>query len=508
MTMRRRLDNFSLRMQGRLDSEWSDRVLPWVFFAILFVFFVILALARARSLDGGVDLGVYTQASYLIIEEGDPIVTVTDGTHILAQQAAFIFYPIAWITSLVPIIPTLLIIQSAALAFGAVPLWKIARRLANLRVGASAAVIFAYGVYPAIQNLNLADFHPETIAVPALLFAAYNGLRGRWIFFTLSAFVAVMSRADLALAIAGLGLLFMLEGRRRPGAIIAALGTLYTFVAIIVIQPGYGAGSYAHVDSFSSYGETPMGVVGGIVTNPIGVLGDLTHEANFGVIVFLLAPVFFLPVLAVRYLLPVLPLQVIYLIADVDIEATFGQQTVAATAFVFLATTFALQKIGREGVERVTVDRRVLGALILVSTVFFIRDAASSPYRQPWDWGGRDAADVARLDAVDLVGDSDSVRASPALVPLLAERSQIYLLDTTARPDVRDAVEVPADQRIGADEAARQFVDVVILDEAAAPEWSDNERRVFREGLERQGYERTFVIEGVEVYIHSSPGPS
>lgn len=499
VTFRRRLDNLALRWQARLDSEWSDRVLPWLLFVALFVFFVALSLARARSLDGGVDLGTYTQGAWLVNETGDPIVTVKDGTHLLSQQAAFLFYPIAWITRWAPIIPTLLVVQSLALALGVVPLWRIGRRLTNLRVGAVAALVWAYAFYPAIHNLNLDDFHPEALAVPALLAAALYGLSGRWWFYVPACAVAVLARADLALAIAGLGLLLVLEGKRRPGMASIVLGVGYTILAVVVIQPGYGPDSYAHIDSFAAYGDTPLGVVGGMLTSPLAVLEDLTVEENFAVIVFLLAPVFFLPVLAPRYLLPVLPLEFLYLIADVDEQAAFGQQTVAITAFVFLATAFALAKIGRQGVERVIVDRRVLGALVLVSTVFFIRDAASSPYREPWSWGGRDQTDQARLDAIDLVQDDQTVRASPLLVPLLAERPQLYVLDTTDRPHVRRAIEVPADQRD--DPAGRELVDVVILDDSAAPTWTDDERRVFREGLGRAGYERIFAESGIEVYV-------
>ncbi len=51
-TFRRRLDNLVLRWQARLDSEWSDRTLPWIVALALFVLLAALSLARARSLDG------------------------------------------------------------------------------------------------------------------------------------------------------------------------------------------------------------------------------------------------------------------------------------------------------------------------------------------------------------------------------------------------------------------------------------------------------------------------
>jgi uncharacterized membrane protein len=221
------------------------------------------------------------------------------------------------------------------------------------------------------------------------------------------------------------------------------------------------------------------------VSHPFQVLGDLFVEENFTLLVFLFAPVLFLPLLAPRYLLPIVPLEVLYLVADVPEEEVFGSQTIVITAFVFVATAMALARTGTMGVEKVRVDRRVLGALILASTVFFVADADSSPYREPWRWGGRNLVDQARLDAADLIDPEAPVRATPEMIPLLAEREEVYVLDTDQRPHVRRAID---------------RVDYVVLDTSAVPGWTEDERRLFREGLGRQGYVRIFNREGVEVF--------
>ena len=111
-TLRRRFDNATLRWQARLDSEWSDRVLPWLVTGALFVVLLTLSLARARSLDGGVDLGRYTQAAWLVGQGDEPVTTVKDSTNLLSQQAAFAFYPIAWLTLLALLagLPAILIV--------------------------------------------------------------------------------------------------------------------------------------------------------------------------------------------------------------------------------------------------------------------------------------------------------------------------------------------------------------------------------------------------------------
>jgi hypothetical protein len=486
---RRRLDGFSLRWQARLDSEWSDRVLPWLLALGLFVVLAPLALARARSLDGGIELSVAAQAVSLIREGAEPVNTITTGVNYLAQQAAFVLYPIALLTFVVPTVPTLLVVQAGALAVAVVPLWKLCRGPANLRVGAAATVGFVYALYPVVHNLNLDGFHPEVLAVPGLLSMFVFGLTGRWRPYAVCVALVLLSRADLGLAVAGFGGLLVVEGHRRAGWSTLGVGLGWTTLSALVIQPALGDGTFPHLSAFSDFGDAPLSVVWGMLTDPLEVLGRLFSETDFDLVVTLLAPVLFLPVLAPRYLVPVLPLQALYLIADVPVEAVFGQQTVAATAFVFLATVFALSRIGRRGVERISVDRRVLGALLLAGSVFFVRDAASSPYRQPWAWGGQDAADGVRLAAADTIPDAAPVRASPSMLQPLAERRFLEPIDPDRPPD-------PV--------AVTAGVDFVVIDGAQIPDWTEHRRRLFRARMEQSGFE--VVLEGQDITLYARRG--
>jgi len=488
-SLRRRLDSFSLRWQARLDSEWSDRVLPWLVAVALFVVLVVPALAQARSLDAGLDLAVAAQAASRIREGAEPVDTIGTGVNFLAQQAAFGFYPVALVTLVVPTVPALLIVQSGALALAVVPLWKLCRRLANLRVGATATVVFAYAVYPVMHNLNLEGFHLEVVAVPGLLAMFVFGLTGRWRPFAVCVAVVLASRADLGLAVAGFGGLLVVEGRRRAGWITLGVGLAWTALCAVVIQPALGDGTFPHLSAFSGFGDSPGSVTWGMLRDPGEVLGRLFSEVNFDLVVTLLAPVLFLPVLAPRYLVPVLPLQFVYLVAEVPPEARFGQQTVAATAFVFLATAFALSRIGRRGVEKITVDHRVLGALLVAGSMFFVRDAASSPYRQPWEWGGQDAADGVRLAAAETIPDDAAVRASASVLLLLAERPVVEHLDPGMPPD-------PG--LVGAG------VDFVVVDGAQVPSWTHGQRVAFRGRMERAGFE--VVLEGQDITLYARRG--
>ena len=432
--LRRRIDTVLLRWQARLDAEWADRVVPWVMATLLFIVFFLLAFARARSLRAGTDLGAYTQGAWLVRTGRDAELTLT-GNHLLADQLPLVFYPLAFLTKVLPTTQTLLGAQAAALAAGVVPLWRIARRLADLRVGASTALVAAYGLSPAVNNLNLGDFHPAALALPALIAAVYFGLTNRWLPFGLAAGFAVLCRADLGLAVAGLGVLLAVSGKRREGLITTCAAGVWVLVAVLVIQPAFGESGLVSPAAFADYGGSFWGVAGRMISNPYRVVVDLLGRENLDVLITLLAPLLFLPMLAPRYLLPAVPLECLYLVADVPhTGAASVQYTVALTAFLFVAAAFALSRIGRRSVERVLVDRRILVALVLASLAFFGRYAENSPYAGPWHWGRQDSADEARLDAVDLVGDDRPVRASPTLLPLLAERERVYELAGDAPP--------------------------------------------------------------------------
>ena len=452
LTFRRRVDNSILRWQGRLDGDNADRVAPYVVAAALFVVLAALSLAQARSLDGTPDLAAYTQAAWAIRHGLAPVATVTTGSNIFAAQGAVIFYPLAQATRLVPTIPLLLTVQSAALALAVVPLWRVSRRLAHLRSGASLLVLAAYALYPIVQTLNLDGFHPETLALPFLIGAGYFGLTQHWRRFAACCLLAMLCRADLGLAVAGLGVLVMVQGYRRRGGIAVGVGLVWAFGFLLVIQPHIGSG-VSQLGAYAAYGDTPASVLWGFVSNPITVLEQVFSRQNFQLLVYLFAPVLFLPFLSPRYLLPVVPLQLLYLAGDVAPATRYGPQAVAITAFIFMATPQGLSRLGRRNVEQVTIDRRVLITLMVASLSFFVLYGPSSPYNHPWGWGSQDVADGARLQARDTTDPDASVRASDSMLTLMAERPSLYRLDLGSglMPDP-DAAAAVAD------------VDVIIVD--------------------------------------------
>ncbi|MEY2402923.1 MAG: hypothetical protein QOD38_474 [Acidimicrobiaceae bacterium] len=478
-----------MRWQARLEAGWADRYIPWIAASVLAILYFTLAEARVRSLDAGGDLAAAAQGVWLIGHGHSPDLTIT-GTHLLAQHLPIGMYPVAFLTRLLPAIPTLLALQSLGLALGVVPLWAIARRVAGLRVGAAVALTVAYGASPTLNNLSLSDFHPAAIAVAPLLGATYLALRGRWRSFAIVSASAVIWSAELGLVIAGIGVLIFLQGERRIGRRTIVAGFAWTVLAVLVLEPRFGSTGFIAPGAFKAYGSNAFTIAGGMLLHPHKVLGDLLDEENIRLIVALLAPLLFLPVLAPRFLVPAIPLQALYLVADVPVRGNgtneFG---LPLTVFAFVAATFALARMGRRSIERVVVDRRVLIALTVAAVGFFCTDALNSPYDRPWKWGRQDAADLARHEVAKAIVSPTSVRSSATVLPLLAERPNVYPLGGSP-----DAVA-----------AARNDVARVVVT-AQDVSWSPDQWRDFSSGMALQQFVLTFDRDGVRVYTRlSSP---
>jgi len=484
-TARRRYDMALLRFQARLESPKADRFFPWVIALSVWLVLALLAVARSKDLGLNSTLGFHLQALHLMESGISPNVSEL-GINIFAQHAAFILYPIALLTKIFPPTETLLVVQAFAIAIAVVPLWRIGRESANLRVEACSAITLAYALHPSVQNLNLAGFHPEVFALPALLAAYLQGQKERWWAVAALLLIVLSSRSDLGLAVAALGVVFMFEEKQRKGVLVTVLGLSWFLMMAFVVQPAIGNGEYPHLESFASYGAGSFGVLFGLISEPFSVLGDLFARESFEKVLLLVAPVLFLPLVRMRYLSPVLPLLGFYLIAEVTTDDLYNpQQDVALLTFVFIAALYALTRIGQAGVKRILVDKRVLAVLALTAVVFFVRDAASSPYEEPWEWGKRDVSDIARLDAVENIEIYDRVLAHPSMFNLVAERETIKLL--------------PEDDHYLPSFGLVAGIDIVLFDSNNL-DWEQNDIEVFGNGLQTIGFKKEFDRAGIQVY--------
>jgi hypothetical protein len=508
-SLRRRWDRAVLRLQGRLDGEAADRTLPWALALALFALLVALDAAAIRSLAGGSGLGPWLQAAWAhrTGHRWSPV----GGTDPIAGSGSLVAYPLAWATGVVPPEALFTIVQSAALAVAVVPLWRLARRDAQLRVGASITVVAVYALAPTLQRTNLSTFHPEAIALPAILAAYRHARQGDVVRYVVLVALVLACRADLGITVAMLGLLVAFGGRRDLGLPVAVAGVLWSVVALLVLSPDVPDSRLTPAGEFVARSTAPLAVLPRLVTQPVVQLRDLLAEPSVGFLVVVLAPLLFLPLLAWRKLAAALPCLALAMMADrvVQREAQAGVLDLSpaaahiapALAFVFIALVFALERIGTRSVSRVNVDRRVLFALLAGAALLFLTESPTSPYQEPWHWGGRDAIDGARLDAVALVPDGAAVAVSPRVTAVVAERARLVELP----PD-------PDDLGPGRIRAVAAQVDAVLIDTSDdgiapdGPHWTDADRTRVRRAFAAAGFGTRYDAQGIVLLLRAPGG--
>jgi uncharacterized membrane protein len=226
----------------------ADRRAPlavWAAAAAFAAGFGALSMLRHRSFDTGrFDLGNMVQAVWSTAH-GHPlrVTTLTGeqafrlGAHV--DPVLVLFAPLWWLW---PSPDLLLVSQAVAIALGALPVYWLARKhLESKRAGVGFAL--AYFLYPPTTWLALNEFHPGGLAMPALLYAFWYLDEERLVPFAVFAFLAAICREDVPLVLAGFGVWYALvRGRRAVGAAIAAIGVVWTTIAVGIVIPHFGAG--------------------------------------------------------------------------------------------------------------------------------------------------------------------------------------------------------------------------------------------------------------------------
>lgn len=234
--------------------------------------FGALAVLRYHSFNTGrFDLGNMTQAVWATAH-GHPL-AVTNlqgeqvsrlGSHI--DPVLVLLAPLWWIW---PSPSMLLTVQAVAIALGALPVFWLARK----HIGSERAALgfsLAYLLYPAVQWLTLNEFHPVALACPLLLYAFWYLDEDRLVPFAAFAVLAALTKEEIPLVIAGMGIWYAFSRRRfRTGGAIAAVGVFVAAVSIGLILPHFNDGApsqfYARYDAV---GGSPVGVLETLFTRP------------------------------------------------------------------------------------------------------------------------------------------------------------------------------------------------------------------------------------------------
>ena len=453
--------------------------------------FAMLSVLRHRGFHTArYDLGNMTQAVWSA-SRGD-LFTVTDtagnqvsrlGSHV--DPILGLFAPL-W--RIWPSPEMLLVVQSILVASAAIPAYLLARRwLANERLAVTFAAVTL--LYPALQWATLFDFHAVTLAGPLILWCIWAADAGRYVPLAILATLAALTKEQVGLALAMLGLWMAVSlGRRRAGAILAAASLAWTAIAVWVVIPHYNdAGGSAFVQArYGELGSDAGDILRTLVTRPWDAV-ELAATADGGRYVLTLI----LPLLALSLFAPLLaacalPELLLNLISSRPEQHQIQYHYSAVLAPFLIAAAIRglafLRARPSSGALRWAVSRSwVVAGALLVGVIVGGYRVGPLPFWKHVPGGSRvkveqytvpPRADALKA-AVDAIPAGASVSAGNRLAGHLSDRRRVltfpaiddadYVLVDLERPDVDDDVD-PA-VHAGAVTALRGRTDYLLMSE-------------------------------------------
>jgi len=423
------------RRRGPVSPERKrDREFLVVLFVLIGAYialFLTLSLLRYANLRASnFDTAIFSQTIWLLSKFKAPFSTIR-GTNLFGDHMApmlFFLVPLYWIKGN---IPALLTVQTVALGLGALPLYLLARDKLESR-GLALAVGAAFLIYPALEHMNLFDFHPETIGLTLILFAFLAIDRKRTGWFYVCCVGAAICKEDMALAVLVLGILVYFLYDKRAGIIVAAGSALYFLVTVFVLIPALGPAGYQYAGRLEQFGNTPLEAARNFFLHPMRTLNILATRENLRYIFDLLLPVAFLSLFAPAYLLPAIPAFAINMISSFQYQHTIlNQYTAGIIPFIFIALVFGLRRIKTwaDGSFRPKLVLGSLAAVIVLCALAGNFYYGTTPLSGSWN--PRLYASDRHIDAINeglskIPGDAP-VSAQVFLLAKLSTREKLYM---------------------------------------------------------------------------------
>ena len=306
----------------------------------------------------------------------------------------------------------------------------------------------------------LDDFHPVALATPLLLWGFWFLDSGRLLPFALVAGAACLTKEQIGLVVAAMGLWYAFRPQgRRVGLAIAVVGTAVSLVAVTVVVPHFAPGGGSPFEGrYESVGGSPGGIAKTAVTDPGAIVSEVTGGHDLAYLADLLLPLLGLPLLAPLAALTAAPELLLNLLSGTRTQTSIHfHYTAGALPGLFVAAILGAARLrrrfawarwpdGRAVVLSTLLAGVLLGPLPIWRHVPFGSDLGTHEHVV-----GHHAA-VARR-ALALVPPGAAVSASNTLGAHLSERRRIlsfpvlgeatWVAVDRQRPSYRDAMDAP-----------------------------------------------------------------
>jgi uncharacterized membrane protein len=406
--------------------------------AIAFAWFLHGELQRMYGLTSDAWDLAYDQQVIWGITQGDWFYSSFARANFLGIHLELIFLPIAAIEKLWPSPIVLVILSSAGLAAAGPAAYLFFRAMlpADRRESAWLAVALAAPVpfWVAIQEAARDFFHPETMALPFALVAAWAGLRGRRVLMWSFIVLTLTCKEDQVYTVAVLALLISVYGApqvKKHWRFILYLAIFWFLIGTGLVQQHLRA-SNGYTDFV--YYRWLIHLDPNVPVSTLAVLEALVRPGALLMVAAIIASMFALPLLAPRWLLLVIPPYLANVLSEHIPQNTLNLHYV-------LLLMFPLMVAGGVGarrfLERTALRPAMAVVIALPALLLGWGTGGFPPSLLAWNWAYERPDAVAQVQAATSVIPPDApINADAGLDIWMANRDTINdfpdMLDATS----------------------------------------------------------------------------
>lgn len=434
------------------ESLLSYRAGDYVFFTLATAYTVVfstLSVLRHLSFNtDGYDMAIFDQAVWnslrgrLLETSVLPDVTVLLGQRFSPILLAFVPLYSVWSNPI-----TLMVAQTLAIALGAFPIYWFARgRLGSLP---ALGVALAYFLSPALEGVNLFEFHEIALSIPLFSFATFFMLRKRYMPCLVCLGLALFVKEDMTFVVTGFGIyLIAVQRRWRLGLGVALAGITSGVLLLQYLIPYFngspiGSGQYYYFGAgiaggrgrYDYLGQSLFEILTTLFTRPLFVLQHVVTFPKIEYVLQLIVPLAFLSLLGAEISALAIPTLAVSLLSDFSPQFSINYHYSASLLpFLFFAATVGMQRIAhwRLDAQSFEGERRrrgvALTVLLLAASGIGYYDLAPGPLARHFDPAqyALTRHSAAGDSLVAMIPPDAVVVAQARITPHLSERPHIY----------------------------------------------------------------------------------
>ena len=359
---------------------------------------------------------------------------------------------------------TLLVIQTAIIALGAIAIFKIANIIFQKnKYSILLSLIFslAYLLYPPLERANIFDFHAVVLSTTFLLFMFYFLLVRKYGFSFLFFVLSLLTKEQVALTTIVFGVYTLIISNiqfpisnqiKNPKfkktkqnfyfpLLIIGVSIIWFVLSVFYIIPIFRGGQHFAASRYSDFGESPIRIITGILSNPYSISKYIFRVDTWRYLKFLLNPVAFLPLLSPSELFIALPEFAINLLSkNPNMRNIIYHYTAVITPFVLISAIYAAKRIFEVlQIKRHSGEQKEIfvGLLVLFFSLYFAYIKGPLPFSKeknihPFKYPQKEAKDTAFWSKT-LRNEQLKISTTGQLSPFFTSRRYFYTFSARYR---------------------------------------------------------------------------